>query len=74
MENEQEKEVNDKDVDVTSIVDALKREGHSNDEIVEKLKVLLREGKITDEDFKKKVDELLGEERKEASKLFDMDL
>ena len=26
------------------------------------------------EDFKKKVDEWLGEERKEASKLFDMDL
>ena len=74
MENEQDKVVNDKVVDVNSIVDALKREGHSNDEIVEKLKVLVREGKITDEDFKKKVDELLGEERKEASKLFDMDL
>ena len=74
MENEQDKVVNDKVVDVNSIVDALTREGHSNDEIVEKLKVLLREGKITDADFKAKVDELLGKERKEASKLFNMDL
>ena len=40
MENEQDKIVNDKVVDVNSIVDALKREGHSNDENVEKLKVL----------------------------------
>lgn len=72
MENEIEKVTDDKVVDINSIVDALQREGRSTDEIVAKLKELLKEGKITEADFREKVDDLEKKERAEASKLFDM--
>lgn len=72
MENEIEKVTDDKVVDINSIVDALQREGRSTDEIVAKLKELLKEGKITEADFRAKVDDLEKKERAEASKLFDM--
>lgn len=72
MENEIEKVTDDKVVDINSIVDALQREGRSTDEIVAKLKELLKEGKITEADFRAKVDDLEKKEREEASKLFDM--
>ena len=72
MENEIEKVTDDKVVDINSIVDALQREGRSTDEIVAKLKELLKEGKITEADFQAKVDDLEKKERAEASKLFDM--
>lgn len=72
MENEIEKVTDDKVVDINSIVDALQREGHSTDEIVAKLKELLKEGKITEADFRAKVDDLEKKERAEASKLFDI--
>lgn len=74
MDNEKVEKTIDTVVDVNSIVDALKREGKSNDEIVAQLKILLQEGKITDADFKAKVDELEKEERAEASKLFNIKL
>ena len=51
MENEIEKVTDDRVVDINSIVDALQREGRSTDEIVAKLKELLKEGKITEADF-----------------------
>ena len=38
----------------------------------EKFKELLKEGKITEADFREKVDDLEKKEREEASKLFDM--
>lgn len=72
MENEIEKVTDDRVVDINSIVDALQREGRSTDEIVAKLKELLKEGKITEADFREKVDDLEKKERAEASKLFDM--
>lgn len=72
MENEIEKVTDDRVVDINSIVDALQREGRSTDEIVAKLKELLKEGKITEADFRAKVDDLEKKERAEASKLFDM--
>ena len=72
MENEIEKVTDDRVVDINSIVDALQREGRSTDEIVEKLKELLKEGKITEADFREKVDDLEKKEREEASKLCDM--
>ena len=72
MENEIEKVTDDRVVDINSIVDALQREGRSTDEIVAKLKELLKEGKITEADFRAKVDDLENKERAEASKLFDM--
>lgn len=72
MENEIGKVTDDRVVDINSIVDALQREGRSTDEIVAKLKELLKEGKITEADFRAKVDDLEKKERAEASKLFDM--
>ena len=72
MENEIEKVTDDRVVDINSIVDALQREDRSTDEIVAKLKELLKEGKITEADFRAKVDDLEKKERAEASKLFDM--
>lgn len=72
--DEKEKILNDKQVDVNSIVDDLRRQGYKNDEIIAELRRKVENKEITEEDFKKVVDGLEAKEKKEAEKLFDMKL
>lgn len=72
--DEKEKILNDKQVDVNSIVDALRRQGYKNDEIIAELRRKVENKEITEEDFKKVVDGLEAKEKEEAEKLFDMKL
>jgi hypothetical protein len=72
--DEKEKILNDKQVDVNSIVDDLRRQGYKNDEIIAELRRKVENKEITEEDFKKVVDGLEAKEKEEAEKLFDMKL
>lgn len=72
--DEKEKILNDKQVDVNSIVDDLRRQGYKNDEIIAELRRKVENKEITEVDFKKVVDGLEAKEKKEAEKLFDMKL
>ena len=72
--DEKEKILNDKQVDVNSIVDDLRRQGYKNDEIIAELRRKVENKEITEEDFKKVVDCLEAKEKEEAEKLFDMKL
>lgn len=72
--DEKEKILNDKQVDVNSIVDDLRRQGYKNDEIIAELRRKVENKEITEEDFQKVVDGLEAKEKEEAEKLFDMKL
>lgn len=72
--DEKENILNDKQVDVNSIVDDLRRQGYKNDEIIAELRRKVENKEITEEDFKKVVDGLEAKEKEEAEKLFDMKL
>lgn len=72
--DEKDKILNDKQVDVNSIVDDLRRQGYKNDEIIAELRRKVENKEITEEDFKKVVDGLEAKEKEEAEKLFDMKL
>ena len=59
---------------IDSIVDDLKKQGLEFEQIVEALKQMLAEGKITEEDFAQATQKLEAEEKNEASKMFGINL
>lgn len=59
---------------IDSIVDDLKKQGLEFEQIVEALKQMLAEGKITEEDFAQATEKLEAEEKNEASKMFGINL
>lgn len=59
---------------IDSIVDDLKKQGLEFEQIVEALKQMVAEGKITEEDFAQATQKLEAEEKNEASKMFGINL
>lgn len=59
---------------VDELVDGLKQEGLSVEQILESLKQMVAEGKITEEDFAQATQKLEAEEKNEASKMFGINL
>ena len=59
---------------IDSIVDELKKQGLEIEQIVEALKQMVAEGKITEEDFAQATQKLEAEEKNEASKMFGINL
>lgn len=62
------------EVNVEEFVKQLKEQGLGYDEILEELGKLLKEGKITEEDFEKAKAILESGEKEEASSLFGVDI
>lgn len=62
------------EVNVEEIVKKLKEQGLSYDEILAEIERLLKEGKITEEDFEKAKAVLESGEKEEASSLFGVDI
>lgn len=59
---------------VDELVDDLKKQGLSVEQILESLKQMVAEGKITEEDFAQATQKLEAEEKNEASKMFGINL
>ena len=59
---------------VDELVDDLKKQGLSVEQILESLKQMVAEGKITEEDFSQATQKLEAEEKNEASKMFGINL
>lgn len=59
---------------VDELVDGLKQQGLSVEQILESLKQMVAEGKITEEDFAQATQKLEAEEKNEASKMFGINL
>lgn len=64
----------EQEVNIEELVENLKKQGLANDEILKALEQMVQEGQITEEDLEKAKALLEGEERKEASDLFGVDL
>ena len=69
-----EEERVEQEVNIEELVAEFKKQGLANDEILRALDEMLKEGKITEEDFAKAKDMLEGEERDTASDLFGVDI
>lgn len=69
-----EEERVEQEVNIEELVAEFKKQGLANDEILRALEEMLKEGKITEEDFAKAKDMLEGEERDTASDLFGVDI
>ena len=74
LNDTQEEQRVEQEVNIEEIVASLKQQGLGNDEILNALSEMLKEGKITEEDFQKAKDMLEGEERETASDLFGVDI
>lgn len=61
-------------VDIEKIIAELKSQGLEDDKIIASLEQMVQEGKITAEDLEKAKEILEGSEKKEASKLFGLNL
>lgn len=70
----QEEQRVEQEVNIEELVASFKKQGLGNDEILNALAEMLKEGKITEEDFEKAKAMLEGEERSDASDLFGVDI
>lgn len=64
----------EQEVNIEELVENLKKQGLANDEILKALEQMVQEGQITEEALEKAKELLEGEERKEASDLFGVDI